>query len=31
MSQRLGVAAGLASVVFGLVFAYDVWSSSGGL
>jgi high-affinity nickel-transport protein len=31
MSRRLGVAAGLASVVFGLVFAYDVWASSGGL
>lgn len=28
MSRRFGFAAGVAAVVFGLVFAYGVWSSS---
>jgi high-affinity nickel-transport protein len=28
-SRRLGLVAGVASILFGLVFAYDVWSNDG--
>ena len=31
MSRRFGLAAGLAAMVFGIVFAYAVWSSSAFL
>jgi hypothetical protein len=29
MSRRFGFVAGLASVVFGVAFAYHVWSGAG--
>jgi high-affinity nickel-transport protein len=30
-SRRLGLAAGVASVIFGVVFAYRIWSASAGI
>ena len=29
LSRRFGLAAGVASIVFGVSFAYQVWSASG--
>jgi hypothetical protein len=29
MSRRFGLAAGFAAMVFGIVFAYTIWSAAG--
>jgi hypothetical protein len=31
MSRRFGLVAGIAAMIFGIVFAYGVWSSSAFL